>query len=173
MIQSLSYPYSQVSLILANFCNECFVWPVYPRTCNNKKITNCIAMYTDDFACGTDWYMYEAMVQEGHDARMLSFQPNSPYGGHSNPQNFESWLVGCLGIVDSLVVKHAFARMDGVDHCVNLIPARILILTVQEMVNALLLLVLSRPFVIVTKKICLTMNHNDNYLNLQIVVINR
>ena len=47
--------------------------------------------------------MYEAMVAEGNDARMLSFSPNDPTapGGHQNPKNKYSWIVGCLGIVDS------------------------------------------------------------------------
>ena len=85
-----------------NFCTDCTWWPIYPRTCENKLV-DCIATYTNDnIACGSDFYMYEAMVAEGHDARMLSFSPtNGVAGGHSNPQNTYSWIVGCLGIVDS------------------------------------------------------------------------
>jgi hypothetical protein len=47
--------------------------------------------------------MYESMIEEGNDARMLSFTPNAPSapGGHKNPENMYSWVVGCLGIVDS------------------------------------------------------------------------
>ena len=85
-----------------NFCTDCTWWPIYPRTCENKLV-DCIAAYTNDnIACGSDWYMYEAMVAEGNDARMLSFSPASGInGGHANPKNKHSWVVGCLGIVDS------------------------------------------------------------------------
>ncbi len=87
---------------LDNFCTDCTWWPVYPRTCENKLV-DCIAAYTNDnIACGTDWYMYEAMVAEGNDARMLSFSNTASItGGHRDPQNKFSWIVGCLGIVDS------------------------------------------------------------------------
>jgi len=85
-----------------NFCEECTWWPVYPRTCEHK-IVDCISTYTNDnIACGSDWYMYNAMVAEGNDARLLSFSPSSGInGGHNNPQNKYDWMVGCLGIVDS------------------------------------------------------------------------
>eukprot|EP00957_Ditylum_brightwellii_P023533 1776432-Ditylum_brightwellii.AAC.1 len=47
-----------------DFCNECTWWPLYPRTCEHKLV-DCIAAYTNDnIACGSDWYMYEAMVAE-------------------------------------------------------------------------------------------------------------
>mmetsp|Transcript_55194 Transcript_55194/g.66455 ORF Transcript_55194/g.66455 Transcript_55194/m.66455 type:complete len:679 (+) Transcript_55194:90-2126(+) len=83
------------------FCEECAYWPVYPRTCEHTLV-DCIASYTDDgIACGTDWYMYEAMVAEGNDARLLSFTPTSENGGHSDPMNTYAWVVGCLGIVES------------------------------------------------------------------------
>jgi len=87
------------------FCNECAYWPIYPRTCGNKDtavIVDCIAMYTNDFLCGTDYYMANALVEEGHDARLLSFSPSDEVnGGHKSPNNLHDWMVGCLGIVDS------------------------------------------------------------------------
>jgi len=85
-----------------DFCTECQYWPLWPRTCPNKMI-DCIAAYTNDpIACGSDYYMYEAMVSEGNDARLLSFKPTSSVkGGHKNPQNKVAWIVGCLGIADS------------------------------------------------------------------------
>ncbi len=89
--------------MIDNFCTDCTWWPIYPRTCEHKLV-DCIASYTNDnIACGTDYYAYEAMQSEGHDARMLSFSPNAPSapGGHQNPKNKYSWIVGCLGIVDS------------------------------------------------------------------------
>lgn len=82
------------------FCTECQYWPIYPKRCSGqKKLTSCIMAYTDDgVGCGSDWYAYEAMVAEGHDARLLSF---AGPGGHKDPQNGWAWKVGCLGIVDS------------------------------------------------------------------------
>lgn len=48
-------------------------------------------------------YMYDAMVAEKNDARMISFTPNSggSNGGHDEPRNGFDWIVGCLGIVES------------------------------------------------------------------------
>ena len=37
------------------------------------------------------------MVAERNDARLLSF----PGGQHTNPENAQAWIAGCLGIVDS------------------------------------------------------------------------
>eukprot|EP00927_Polykrikos_kofoidii_P028323 TRINITY_DN24761_c0_g1_i2.p1 TRINITY_DN24761_c0_g1~~TRINITY_DN24761_c0_g1_i2.p1 ORF type:complete len:602 (-),score=77.01 TRINITY_DN24761_c0_g1_i2:34-1839(-) len=84
-----------------SFCTDCQYWPLYPRTCENKLI-DCLHAYTDDgIACGSDWYMYEAMVAEGNDARLLSFSPITGGGGHKDPKNEWAWKVGCLGIVPS------------------------------------------------------------------------
>jgi len=85
-----------------HFCTECAWWPVYPRTCEHK-IIDCVMSYTNDrIGCGGDWYMYEAMVAEGNDARLLSFSPSDGIdGGHKGPQNQYDWIVGCLGIVES------------------------------------------------------------------------
>ena len=55
--------------------------------------------YTNDgIACGSDWYMYEAMRTEGNDARLLSFGGGR---GHDEPLNAAAWIVGCLGVVTS------------------------------------------------------------------------
>uniref|UniRef100_A0A7S4SMA8 Feruloyl esterase n=2 Tax=Alexandrium monilatum TaxID=311494 RepID=A0A7S4SMA8_9DINO len=83
-----------------DFCSQCQYWPLWPKTCSNK-IVDCIATYTDDnIACGTDWYMYEAMTQEGNDARLLSFPvpAGDSSGGHRSPKNKWAWVAGCLGI---------------------------------------------------------------------------
>ena len=79
-----------------DFCEECKYWPAYPRTCENKIIM-CLSMYTGDFACGSDYYMYEAAVKEGNDARLLSF----PGGDHKWPENNRAWLAGCLGLSET------------------------------------------------------------------------
>merc|ERR1712014_197175 len=82
----------------SDFCTQCQYWPLYPRTYGNALI-DCIHAYTDDrIACGSDWYAYEAMVAEGNDARLLSFEGKR---GHKDPENAWAWKVGCLGIVDS------------------------------------------------------------------------
>jgi len=84
-----------------DFCTDCTWWPVYPRTCEHE-VVDCIASYNNDgIACGSDWYMYEAMVAENNDARLLSFSPTVNNGNHRNPENPYDWMVGCLGIVDS------------------------------------------------------------------------
>ena len=72
--------------------------------CENK-IIDCLATYTNDnIACGSDLYMYEAMVAENNDARLLSFSPAESSGipgGHQNPNFPFDWMVGCLGIVEA------------------------------------------------------------------------
>mmetsp|Transcript_104999 Transcript_104999/g.327476 ORF Transcript_104999/g.327476 Transcript_104999/m.327476 type:complete len:612 (-) Transcript_104999:225-2060(-) len=84
-----------------DFCDECQYWPLWPKTCSHK-VVDCIASYTDDtIACGSDWQMYEAMVQEGNDARLLSFPipTGDTFAGHRDPKNKWAWFAGCLGIV--------------------------------------------------------------------------
>lgn len=86
-----------------DFCVDCQYWPVWPKTCSNK-IVDCIAAYTDDtIACGSDWNMYEAMVEEGNDARLLSFPvpAGDNFAGHKDPKNKWAWFAGCTGIVPS------------------------------------------------------------------------
>jgi len=86
------------------YCKSCKYWPLYPpKATATSKMVDCIMSYTDDtIACGSDWYMYEAMVAQGNDARLLSFPGTAlggpPPAGHSDPQNEWSWMVGCLGI---------------------------------------------------------------------------
>ena len=46
-------------------------------------------------------YMYDKLMNEGHDARLLRFSPSSDGtipGSHQNPKNANYWKVGCLGI---------------------------------------------------------------------------
>jgi len=85
-----------------DFCAECQYWPLWPKTCG-RTLVDCIAAYTDDtIACGSDWNMYEAMVGEGNDARLLSFPPpEGEVGGHRDPYNKWAWFAGCLGVADS------------------------------------------------------------------------
>ena len=45
--------------------------------------------------------MYDRLVQEGHDARLLRFSPNGDIpGSHQDPKNSQYWKIGCLGITE-------------------------------------------------------------------------
>ena len=80
-----------------NFCAGCKYFPIYPKTCGNK-IVDCLMTYEGDgIACGADANMYNAMVAEGNEARLVLF----PAGGHDVPRPLWSWSVGCLGVVDA------------------------------------------------------------------------
>jgi len=80
-----------------HFCTGCKYFPIYPKTCGNTLI-DCLMTYEGDgLACGADANMYEAMVAEGNDARLVLF----PGGGHSAPPSSWAWQVGCLGVTDA------------------------------------------------------------------------
>ena len=49
--------------------------------------------------------MYDRLVTEGHDARLLRFSPSADGtipGSHQNPKNYNYWQVGCLGITEGI-----------------------------------------------------------------------
>ena len=77
-----------------------------------RPMVNCVSEYTNDFISNdkqglgysTGTNMYEAMLEEGHDARLLRFSPSSDdtiKGGHQDPRNLDYWQVGCMGITAS------------------------------------------------------------------------
>merc|ERR1739844_439783 len=93
-------------------CTECQYWPIYPCYSSNRPMVNCLSEYTNDWisndkATGlysTATNMYEKMLDEGHDARLLRFSPSTDEtikGGHQDPRNLNYWQVGCLGITES------------------------------------------------------------------------
>ena len=48
--------------------------------------------------------MYEKLVDEGHDARLLRFSPSQDgtiKGSHKDVKNTPFWQVGCLGITET------------------------------------------------------------------------
>mgnify|MGYP001443290869 CR=1 FL=1 len=46
--------------------------------------------------------MYEKLMDEGHDARLLRFSPTADFqGGHRDAENKDYWHIGCLGITPS------------------------------------------------------------------------
>jgi hypothetical protein len=77
-----------------------------------RPMVNCVSEYTNDFISNdkqglgysTGTNMYEAMLEEGHDARLLRFSPSNDdtiKGGHQDPRNLDYWQVGCMGITVS------------------------------------------------------------------------
>lgn len=88
-----------------HFCTDCQYWPIYPKSCGNTLI-DCLVSYEDDpVGCGSDYYMYNAMQNEGHDPRLMSIKNDdrlliSSGSGHQPPQNEWAWKAGCLGLTD-------------------------------------------------------------------------
>lgn len=75
-------------------------------------MVDCLAEYVNDFISvspenGEDssaLYMYERLLNEGHDARLMRFSPSDDGtvpGNHQDPQNKVYWTVGCLGMTES------------------------------------------------------------------------
>ena len=75
-------------------------------------MVNCLSEYTNDYISNdkqtgqysTATNMYEKMLEEGHDPRLLRFSPSTDEtikGGHQDPRNLDYWQVGCLGITES------------------------------------------------------------------------
>ena len=96
-------------------CTDCQYWPIYPCYSSKRQMVDCLAEYTNDpistdrkTGASSATYMYNALVEEGHDARLFRFEPSTDYdatddsiaGSHSQPKNVVHWQVGCLGITD-------------------------------------------------------------------------
>ena len=89
-------------------CKECQYWPIYPCYSSKRPMIDCLVEYVNDPISvdqgnpdehSSSLYMYEKLVQEGHDARVFRFAPSgNNQGGHRPPDNFEYWQIGCLGI---------------------------------------------------------------------------
>merc|ERR1712051_585491 len=99
--------------INTNFCNECQYWPIYPCYSPVRPMVDCVAEYVNDGISvnqpnpdveSSAIYMYDRLVTEGHDARLLRFSPSADGtipGSHQNPKNYNFWQVGCLGITEA------------------------------------------------------------------------
>jgi len=67
---------------------------------------DCVNDYTNDNIANDDGVssaiqMYDALVNEGHDARLIRWDPSDDEtiaGQHTDPKNLIHWQVGCLGI---------------------------------------------------------------------------
>ena len=87
-------------------CTVCQYWPIYPCYTETRAMVDCVAEYTNDGVSvqeenSSAKHMYEKLVNEGHDARLLRFSPSDDEtieGGHKDPKNTAHWQVGCLGI---------------------------------------------------------------------------
>jgi len=102
-----------------HFCNECQYWPIYPCYNQRRPMVSCNMEYTNDpistnqadpdkYSSAT--YMYEKLMDEGHDARLLRFSPTADFqGGHRDPENKDYWHIGCLGITPSCSTECEFA----------------------------------------------------------------
>ena len=89
-------------------CTTCQYWPIYPCYKESRPMIDCIMEYTNDGVSvqqgsSSAEHMFEKLVDEGHDARLLIFSPSDDgtiEGGHKDPQNQAHWYVGCLGITE-------------------------------------------------------------------------
>lgn len=92
-------------------CTDCQYWPIYPCYSPKKPMVECLAAYDNDYIATskTDLsqsgvlHMYNALKDEGHDARLLRFaksEDGTITGGHKDPKNVGYWVIGCLGITD-------------------------------------------------------------------------
>merc|ERR1712037_247902 len=99
--------------INTNFCDECQYWPIYPCYSSVRPMVDCVVEYVNDGISvnqpnpdveSSAIYMYDRLVTEGHDARLLRFSPSADGtipGSHQNPKNYNYWQVGCLGITEA------------------------------------------------------------------------
>ena len=84
-------------------CTTCQYWPIYPCYTKERPMIDCLVGYNNDNLGGNDVYMYQKLVDEGHDGRRMSFAPSedgSIPGGHKAPKNKAHWYVGCFGITE-------------------------------------------------------------------------
>ena len=75
-------------------CEECQYWPIYPCYTPKRPMINCLQDYYNDFYTNSKEdpenvssinNMYEAMMREGHDVRLLRFEKSDDgtiTGGH-------------------------------------------------------------------------------------------
>ena len=89
-------------------CTECEYWPIYPCYNPEKPMIHCIEEYTND-GISTDKKsqtssarnMYEALMREGHDGRLIRFDPDGKIkGSHKEIGNADYWKVSCLDITE-------------------------------------------------------------------------
>merc|ERR1711997_88116 len=123
-------------------CTVCQYWPIYPCYVESHPMIHCIMEYTNDAISVQEGqssaeHMYTRSINEGHDARLLRFDPSDDgtiAGSHKDPQNNVHWVVGCLGIsepcsaacetsfsacVNSKDVSTAAKRVKAFENCIE------------------------------------------------------
>ena len=78
-------------------CTSCQYFPLRPCSppSGRRPLTDCLFMNEGDFMFGGDLTMFTLLTEEGHDGRLFRFRG----GGHTPPQHYYDWAVGCLGVV--------------------------------------------------------------------------
>ena len=85
-------------------------WPIYPCYSPKRPMVECLFEYTNDPISvdqsvpngnSSEFYIYEKMIQEGHDPRLFRLSPDINGGGHRGPENSQYWAVGCLGMTST------------------------------------------------------------------------
>ena len=87
-------------------CTDCQYWPIYPCYNEQRPMIDCVNDYDNDQIANDDdaesaIQMYDALLNEGHDARLIRWSPSEDgtiEGSHTDPKNLIHWQVGCLGI---------------------------------------------------------------------------
>ena len=68
-------------------------------------------------------YMYEKLMEEGHDARLFRFSAAQNGGGHRPPENAEYWTIGCLGITEACSQESVFGGIKiGRSNVIIIVP---------------------------------------------------
>ena len=131
--QSLFERYGRQCSSQRNACPGCKYWPIYPCYQPKKPMVECLVDYLDDPIASSRWdssisttlNMYNALVNEGHDVRMMRFKASgSQRGGHRNPENYQYWQVACWGITASCTTEceNSFvecAKKSGFKTCIS------------------------------------------------------
>ena len=89
-------------------CTECQYYPIYPCYNPARPMTSCVVEYTNDniavdsqSGASSSRFMYEALIREGHDGRLLRFSPSGDIKGkHKDVKNLDYWKVSCLDITE-------------------------------------------------------------------------
>jgi len=79
-------------------CADCQYLPIIPCWSPLRPMVHCMAAFDDDSLSVSQDHMYALARAEGHDVRLLHFEPSAEASGHSLPPNDFDWIVGCLGV---------------------------------------------------------------------------
>ena len=116
-------------------CPGCKYWPIYPCYQPKRPMIECVFDYLQDGISSwrgnpenvsTTVNMYNALVSEGHDARMMRFSLPDPTSikGHRKLNDITYWQVACWGITASCTTEceNSFvecAKKSGFKTCIS------------------------------------------------------